>query len=714
MPYSVSSSTARSAPLSDPQPQQLDVRFSNPQLSDDQKPLAFEDFLKIDLDEIQKSSLATELITQIDAILAARQTEADRVKEYRSMYRQFLAESGMPFPGAFNVNAPITPDKVDTALAETEDIFDASDPHWTVQGPPNEEYKAAVELQQDVLDAYEDLVRESRTSPKVYFDAWLLGTGWEARVFKRKFLDVMERRTWRTAEEFTREFPDDWEQHQDLVTLLNEGKEVTRIVEFRQEVLNAAVSEHVEWEDAIVPLETEGLTGLWDAPLLGRRVWLRHSQVAELERDGDYLPGVAEELKYEKLEKDGVLERGKLNPDYHKTPLETFECIYWMRIPDGVNAAGEKKERLVRCLVNVERQRKLILRVIRYPYFHGRPYLIPYHIQQTEHGLYQPGLGHKLAQLNLTLNALLCHVLNTGLIGTSMSFKVRTNTDAVRALFEKQWYPGSITELSNLDDAQQWELNLPELSPMVNLFASLMTFADSVTGLNAYLGGQADPEDKDAPGNKAALLLKRSSKKLRRYVNCLRESVDESGYQSLRLIYQYVPAKRIAETIGKSEEEVRQQMRIPLPTVTHAIAFDSDRLARQAEDELFAKLLFQEPLIAQFPTRRVKLYRILAESRSSRWRGLMDEVLPNDSELQAMEDAQEGAQQVAGGGGEAALTQVVERARQRAIGLGKSPEEAEAIAQQVKIRAQALLAQRARQQPGRATNGAPQAAGAPA
>lgn len=695
--------------VTDELPSQLDVRLSNPQLGAEQKPLAFADYLTIDLTAEQQATLAAELLQQIDDILTERKDEEQRVKEYRAMYRQLLSEAGMPFPGAFNVNAPIVVDKTDTAMAETEDIFDSADPRWTLQGPPSDEFDAAVELQQDVLDTYEDLVQESKTSPKVFFDAWLLGTGWEARVFKRKFLDIMDRRTWRSEQEFREEFPDAAEEHQDVLTLLKAGKEVTRIVEYRQEVLNAAVSEHVEWEDGIVPLNTQGLLGMLDAPLVVRRLWLRHSQIAELERDGDYNKGVADELMYHPLEagKAAGGER-QLNPDYRRNPIETFECRYWMRIPDGTDRAGNAKERLVCCLINVERQHNLILRSIRYPYFHGRPYLIPHHIQETEHGIYQPGLGHKLSQLNLTMNALLSHILNAGLLATSVSMKVRTNTDAARAAVEHQWYPGSIMELSNLDDLQQMEFATPNLEPMVKMFATMMGFADSVTGLNAYLGGQTDPSDQDAPGNKAAMLLKRSSKKLRRYVNCLRQSVDESGLQSLRLIYQYVPAARIAKAIGRSEEDVRTHMHVPLPTVAHAVAFDADRAARQAEDELFFKLLINEPLVARFPTKRVKLYRILAENQSSRWRGKMDEVLPEDAELQALEDAQQGAdqlEQTTPENGQQMMQQLYDRAKARAIQGGKTPEEADALARRVQAQAMQMLQQRRRQRPA-PTNGA--------
>ena len=48
--------------VTDELPSQLDVRLSNPQLGAEQKPLAFADYLTIDLTAEQQATLAAELL----------------------------------------------------------------------------------------------------------------------------------------------------------------------------------------------------------------------------------------------------------------------------------------------------------------------------------------------------------------------------------------------------------------------------------------------------------------------------------------------------------------------------------------------------------------------------------------------------------------------------------------------------------------------------
>ena len=657
---------------------ELEVKITTPP-KEPEKPkiLSLGDYLKIDMDEEKRTMLAREILVQIDDILSKRGPRERQIKTFRNQYRQILEDSGYPFPGAYQVNVPITTKQVDTALSETSDIFEGADPKWTAQGTPSRLVQEAVKIQQDALDAYEDLIDQAFVSPRVFYDAWLLGTGWEARVFRRRYTEVMEERTWTSREQFIKEFPLQWQKHTDILTELDKGDPVKRVITFQQELLNAPISEHVEWEDAIVPKETQGLIGMRITPISARRIWMRWSEIALEENEGHYYADVSEELKH-KVTKgtDGFMTRGDYNPDYMRDPIETFEVRYLMQLPEQMNEDGSVKSyKMVFCLINIARERELTMGCIRFPYSHSRPYLIPYHIQETESGIDQPGLGDKLQQINIGANALLQHVLNAGLIATSLSFKVRTNTDAVRAMFEKQWYPGSVTELSNLEDAQQWDFNMPNMEPMVRLFQLLLSFADEVSGISSSLSGEIDPEDPNAPGNKTALLLRRAAKRLRRYISTLRKSVDESGYQALRLIGQYVPTSKIAQILGIDPGEAEAAFSVRLPVLTHAAAFDVDRMEKQQADQTWFSLLMKEPLVSTSDIRRTKLLRILAETDNTGWDKRLDEVLPTEEEL---EQAAAAPPEPGGGGRTEAI---ISRVREKALASGLSPEQAEQMAQ---------------------------------
>jgi len=660
-------------PVTLPDPLTLDILPAKETAKPDaEQPFAFADYLKIDLTEDERRVLAKELLTQIDDILEQRAPLEAQINSYRNQYRQVVATSNHPFPGAFQLNVPVTTKQLDTALAETTEVFDAVDPKWTMQGPPNPTLKAAIDLQQQTLDAYEDLVDGAFVSSPTFFDAWLLGTGWEARVMQHHVEHILEQRTWRTLNEFIADFPDHWQEteYADLVAKLQQGETVTRALERTVDTIQAPISEHVTWEDAIVPLHTEGLRGMRTTSLAARRVWMRWSDIAQHEEEGDYLDGVAETLQHKAvtLGDTGFKTTGDFNPDYQREDIETFECTYFMYV---TTARGK---RLVRCLINVASEHMLMLRCIRYPYAHHQPYLIPYYIQATQPGIYQVGLGEKLQQINLSINALLAHILNAGLLATSLSFKVRSNTDAMRAMFEKQWYPGSVTELTNLDDVQTWNFSIPQLDGMVRMFALLMSFADDVTGVTANLGGDVDPSDPNAPGNKTALLLRRASKKLRRYITTLKKSVNVSGGQAMRLIAQFIPAQRIAAVLGADVQEVRAALRVTLPTVAHAAAFDVDRFQQDKDGNEWFLLLMKDPLIAQNPQKRLKLYQLRAENQTTGWRAKLDDLLTEQEVAPTPPPPP-----TPGGNGKA--EQMLSGLREKAVAAGKTPEEADQIAQ---------------------------------
>jgi hypothetical protein len=643
---------------------------------DADKPLSFAGYLVVPMDEEKKRELARTLLTEIDDILSDRAELERCVKTYRRQYRQLISDTGQPWAGAYHLNTPVTTKQMDTAMAETAEVFEATDPSWTVQGIPNPALKDAIGIQQRTLDVYEDFVEGGFVSQKVFFDAWLLGTGWEARVFKHQLEHHIEQRTWSSIEEFSSDFPDHWQKHTEIVKQLSEGTPVTRVIEFTEDVIQAPISEHVEWEDAIVPLHLNGLMGLRTATCLARRVWMRWSEIQQLEQQGDYLSGVSEELKYMAgvVDESGYKTRGDYNPDYQRTSIETFEVTTFLMV-------GKK---LVRCLVNIARDRLLVMRIIRYPYEHHRPFLIPYWIEESRAGIYQPGLGEKLQPINLALNGLLAHILNAGVLATSMGFKIRSNTDAIRAMFEKEWYPGAYTELSNMDDVQQWQFQMPNLDPMVKMFTILLSFAEDVTGITGGLGGNVDAEDPNAPGNKTALLLRRASKKLRKAITTLRQSVDESGYQALRLIAQFVPAKTVAQALGINEEEARSALRLKMPTVAHSAAFDLDRFQQTADNQLWFGLLSKEPLIVNNPIKRLKLYQMLAESQTTGWREKLDDLLPEE-EIAALPPPSATSPRNPGGS-----QAILDRLTQRAIQAGKSPQEARQIAQMAMQRMTAM------------------------
>lgn len=628
---------------------------------DEGHPLSLGSYLRLNLSDEKMESVVKNILDEISDILTNRKSLEEKIGEYRNQYDQIVEETSMPFPGCFNLNVPITAKNVDACVAQAEEAFEDVDPKWMIQTPPNRELISARDIQEKILDYYEDTeMSESEAWTKVYNDAFLLGNGWLAMVFKRDFIRVRDYAEFSSLEQFVSEYPNDYVKYPKQIEKLARGETVKFTIDKNQEVCRSAKPEHVEWEDVIVPLMTNGLEGMLKTRLVARRVMMRWEEIYNLEVNGDYIAGTSKKLKM-KLDKDGNISDDDFDPDYLKKVFETFEVRYFVDID------GDELEEA--CLFNIAMEHKLCLRAIRYPYDHNRPYLTPFYIQCTRKGIYQPGLGEKLQPLNIALNAIINHVLNASIIANSLSLKVRSGSDAVKALYEHQWYPGAILELMNVDDVQQFTFNTPNLSGLINLFAIVEKFGQDVSGIVNYVLGQESGDDPQAPASKTIALMRKSELKLRQYIKNLKRSSNEVGYQALRLINQYIPKSRMAEILGVPEEQVTNVFQYPLKAITQSSGFAIEKMFEQRDDMNMFQRLSTEPLFMGDPKRRMIGWRVMAKDVGSNWDKKIELLLPTAEEI-AKQEAQAQAQK------DQKKSDAIKQVVNHVLENGGSPEEA--------------------------------------
>lgn len=588
---------------------------------EDERPLSFGEWLRVDLDEEQLQIIVDNILKKIDEIDEERKPYEEKIKEYRKQYDQIMNETSLPFPGAFNLCAGMTTKNVDTAVSQTEEAFEDVDPKWTIETPPDKSLIPARDVQEKILDYYSDSEMEDVDAwTKIYHDVFLLGNGWLSMVFKREFVRVRDFVEYSNLDDFIRDYPDDYQRYTGYVKKLAEGKSQKLIIECNQEVCRSSKPEAVEWEDVYVPLNTEGLEGMMNANIIARRVMMVYSDIFTLEEEGDYRKGVSNKIKY-KVGLQDESSGNEIDPEYLTKSYETFEVIY------SVDVDGDG--RLERCLFNIEKESKTCLRAIRYPYNHNRPYLIPYYAPKTKSGIYQDGLGSKLQNVEIAGSALINHILNSSIIANSLSLKVRSGSDALRSLYEKRWYPGSILELMNLDDVQQLIFNTPNLSSLINLFAIIERFGQDISGLVNYMSGQESGEDPEAPASKTFALMRKSELKLRRYIKNIKKSNNEAGYQALKLIYQYVPHTRIAEILGIPIDDVKL-LKYPLKVITQASGFAIEKIFEKRDNMQWLGILMKEPLIINSDKRRIKLYEIMAKDYGSSWDKKLAQIISSE------------------------------------------------------------------------------------
>ncbi len=616
--------------------------------------LSFGNWMRLALTEEEKQKIADDVYKEILSIYQERLELEGDIKSYRNQYYGAVQEKDIPYADCFNLNVPITPKIVDAAEAQCEEAFEEIDPKWQVGPSSRKELIAVRDNQSKVLDHYEDLeMHDSEAWGKAYHDAFLLGTGWIGMPYRREFERVKEYRVYSSIDSFMADYPDDYEKYPQILTKLNEGKTVKLIIEKNQEICRSPVPEKYEWEDVFVPLKTKGLAGIHKAKIVARRVWKKWSDIYEQEEkkdkkgniSGDFFEGVAEKIKYK-------VEGGKeeIDPEYTSKEYETFEAIYYASIGDNPIP--------IKLLVNIilpestlsEKApvaRVVPARIIRYPYFHNRSYILPVYIRTDKPGIYQDGFGAMLQDIHIAANATLNHVLDASVIANSLSLKAREGSDGARRVWEHKWYPGSVLELANMDDVQQFTFNTPNLSSLIQLFVIIERFAGDATGVVNYLLGQESGDDPNAPAQKQRALTRKAELKLRKYIKNIRRTINECGYQALRLIYQFTPPETLQEITGVPVDDSKEFMKPAMRTVTQAAAFDLDTMMMKQDSISFLQLLLKtEPAFGGNPVARMRAWRILARNWGSNWDKWIEELLPKAEDVQKqMDQANQEAQQ---------------------------------------------------------------------
>lgn len=616
--------------------------------------LSFGSWMRLNLSEEKTQQIADNVFKEILKISQERKEIEEDIISYRNQYYGRVQEKVIPYADCFNLNVPITPKIVDAGEAQCEEAFEEVDPKWQVGPSTRTDLMGIHDQQEKVLDHYEDIeMHDSEAWGKVYHDSFLLGNGWLGMPYKREFERIKEYREYGSIEEFSADFPDEWNKHTKILDKLNKGEKVKLIVSCNQEICRSPVPEKYEWEDVFAPLKTKGLRGIHKARIVARRIMKTWHEIYEQEEkkgkngllSGDFFPGTADKIKY-RIDNS----KADIDPDYVNKDYETFEAIYFAKIDDNPIPA--------RLLVNIilpqskladgdSASRVVPARIIRYPYFHNHSYIIPVTIKTDKPGLYQDGFGAMLQDIHIAANATLNHVLDASVIANSLSLKAREGSSGASRVYEHKWYPGSVLELAHMDDVQQFTFNTPNLSSLINLFVIIERFAGDATGVVNYLLGQEDASDPNAPGVKQRALTRKAELKLRKYIKNIRRSVNEAGYQALRLLYQFTPTDTLSEIIGEKVDGSKQFMKPALKTVTQATAFDLDTMLMKSDSLNFlGQLTKLEPMFVNNPVARMRAWRILARNWGSNWNKYIEQLLPKPEVIEAQQqEAQQKAQE---------------------------------------------------------------------
>jgi len=589
--------------------------------------------LKLNLSDDKKQTIADHCLEKIDEILSQRKELEDKIKTLRNQYFGMVKPKVNAYLNSFNVHVPLTKKTIDGAVSQTLEAFEDVDPKWVIPSRNKDEYEFR-EQQEKTLDYYSDTGMEQKGPwEKTLHDAYLLGNGWLGMPYVRKTEPMVNIKKYSSLEQFVETYPDPEKisNYDKIVGKLMAGEIVWLEEKIKKLVCDNPLPEHYEWEDIIVPLETKLFdnnifTGLNNSRLVGRYVEYSWEEIYKLEKSGDFEDGVSEKLKYTN-EWDKDTGEYKIDPEYLKKMFKCYEVQYFV---DTDNDDIEE-----RCLFLFEKEKKLTLQAINYPYNDGKCYIIPVVISHTKPGVYQEGLGEPLQPINIVLNAIVNHTLDASLLANSLTPIVKEKSGALEQLLNHVWYPGRPLVVRHIDDIKQLTFGTPNLAALLNLFVLMERFGEDISGMVNYLIGKESPDDPDAPASKTMALMRKAEIRLRRYVNNIKDSINEAGYQAIMRIYQFKGEKELSEILGKPVEDIR--MYSPSQIVkpqAQAAGFAIEKIFQFKDAMMMFNMLMQEPEINQDSVKRMRLYRKVAKIKGENWEKMIYDIIPTEEELE--------------------------------------------------------------------------------
>lgn len=597
----------------------------------------------LEISEDEKKELFKTLKEEIEVIEG--QQKALQVFEdaevYRNQYWGKLKPKDFPYANSFNIHVPITMKNVNQVEIRTKQAFFDSDPIFSVSPRPGEAGRDGFKIakqQEEFLDYENDVEMRTRDNMQQTFHDWAnLGVGYLKLAWVSKIERICEEAEYEGKsglDDFFRKYGEERarKEFKGIVSALEKGEKKRLYEEYDYPVYNAPLPSHVKYEDLGVDTRTEGIEGLRNSHLIYEKLhytWFDLQQKVKEDffknEDIDYL------RKFKK--EDGTEE---LDSEYLSKDYDIRECIYHYQF--------KKDEEEKKVVIWIDFEKEKVLRVVNYPYWHRRPYYIPFFLMKKKSGWYQPGLAYILHDTNVVANACMNFMLDTAFLQNIILFKVKKNSDMWRLLLSRKWYPGMpIGYDDDPKEIEQFNIQKQDLNGLLSLLQLNHKMGEDISGIPQHLTGQESPTDPTAPATKTLALIKEGNVNVKEYILNAIPSMNEIAFQVMELFYQFSDEDRQYRVLGKNEafkKISRDAFRYRTDYQSQAYGFDFEKINEARVNAAVFQMFNADPEVVQNPMGRYNLVYETIKGMGSGWDKKVDKVLlsPEERKKQYIKD----------------------------------------------------------------------------
>lgn len=603
---------------------------------------------KVDLTSDQEETLLTYLETEIQAI----ETERDEIglpaiwEANEDQYYGNLPDKTFPFEESSNINVPLTREKIDVIAGESIMAIHTPEDIWEViptqaGGKNIEEILKASEGKQKFLTyVCRNEINYKVEHAPVIFDACLHGTGWLELPwhYQTDTLRDVEKYVGRgDLDKFLRIYKEDLEdsnymkERAKYIKRLQDDKIIEITVEFDAPVWDNPKPAHVPIRDLFIHPHVKNMV---ESRFHGKRYKLTGAEC--MRKKNDKIFENVDELRYEMDESTGELTWLE-EFDNQEFECYTIELRYSFKI-------GKDKKYLIDCCLDKKRNKRILFRVRRFPYWHNRSYFIPHYISDKKgEGIYREGLCEILADSQELSNVALNFLMDCLLFGSIPIVKANANKRReLSPQLRKGLYPGITLWLKDRNDVSFETTKAPALGGLGDILQLAAKYGQLQTGIGEYMTGKEASADPRAPAEKTKMLLEKASRRMAGFISTLQESNREVAFQLIELYYQYKPDGKVYRAIGEdgdfifpriSRESLRHRTEYsPIGSIDHITKGMQFELAIRAYD-LFNK----DQLLQMFPENRRYILDAVFKSMGGIWEKSRDKMLPSKEEIMQRE-----------------------------------------------------------------------------
>ena len=603
----------------------------------------------------------------------------------------------------FNLSKRTAKTKMMGVIRAAEESFFEIDPRFSVTPRPDFDGKDGEQVtqkQEDFLDyKFDEVIPLQPEMSKVFKQAVDRGIGilkytWETRrtwkkreeryvgkiepIVDQNKQPVMDPTTGQPAtkneglQEFVRNYPDasnPESKYYPYFFQLRQGKTINIVVKYRCTEYDDPMPKFVDRKNFYNRRADAGYVGLCRSRFHAEKIDYSWWELKKMEDDNRHFYNI-EKLMFESdTDKDEPAEKRKKLANYDHKDYPIFECVYWTKLK-----ATDKEE--TRCVFWVNREKKLMIGSIAFPYYTVDSYYIPFSIKQERAMFDQPGIGEDMKDSSIAEDALLNFILEGYWLKNQATPIVKEGSEVESQFLEKRWAHGVPITLGAGDQAPDW-LN-KYMAPMeagvgMQLVQYLVMGQEDMSGVSSGMSGRENPIDPTAPASKTLALLERSSLNVKAYIRVLVQSFNLIPMITLQY-YEQMSGESQKYRIKQQSMQVagadpfgvidRSEMRARTTIQSQASAFNFHKNNEKREDLALFSTVRQEPLVARNPKAVYELLKNLIKGWSPKWKNRLDKILPT------FEQFQQEQQQVA----VQAVAQYVQLVLKQAKVTGQAPE----------------------------------------